>query len=79
MGERMTQETFLERIFSQNYEQLRDRELRLVRVKVPGGLLRLTVDRDCGGVRGLYLTGPTNMVCRGEVTDEDLAAGGKGM
>lgn len=36
MGERMTQETFLERIFSQNYEQLRDRELRLVRVKVPG-------------------------------------------
>ena len=50
-----------------------------VRVKVPGGLLRLTVDRDCGGVRGLYLTGPTNMVCRGEVTDEDLAAGGKGM
>ena len=43
-----------------------------VAVTVPGGLLRITIDRDCGGVRGIYLTGPTNMVAEGEVTDEDL-------
>ena len=23
-------------------------------------------------VHGLYLTGPTNIVCKGEITDEDL-------
>ena len=44
-----------------------------VKVTVPGGLLRITVDRDCCSIRNLYLTGPTNMVCRGEVTDEDLS------
>ena len=44
-----------------------------VKVKVPGGLLRITVDRDCCSIKNLYLTGPTNMVCRGTVTDEDLS------
>ena len=44
-----------------------------VKVTVPGGLLRITVDRDCCSIRNLYLTGPTNMVCQGEVTDEDLS------
>ena len=36
MGERMTREEFLERVFSQRYEELEGRELRLVRVRVPG-------------------------------------------
>ena len=36
MGERMTREEFLERVFSRRYEELRGRELRLVRVRVPG-------------------------------------------
>ena len=36
MGERMTREEFLERVFSQRYEGLEGRELRLVRVRVPG-------------------------------------------
>ena len=36
MGERMTREEFLERVFSRRYEELKGRELRLVRVRVPG-------------------------------------------
>ncbi len=43
-----------------------------VRVEMPGG--ELTIDVSCQGpeIRDLYLTGPTNIVCRGEVTDEEL-------
>ena len=36
MGERMTREAFLEKVFSRNYEELKGRELRMVRVRVPG-------------------------------------------
>ena len=43
-----------------------------VHVTVPGGLLRITIDHDCETIRGIYLTGPTNLVCTGEVRDEDL-------
>ena len=56
-----------------------------VRVNVRGGILYIDVeeiDEEIGGgneaggldtaVHGLYLTGPTNIVCKGEVTDEDL-------
>ena len=43
-----------------------------VRVTVPGGLLRITIDRDCETIRNIYLTGPTNLVCVGEIRDEDL-------
>ena len=41
-------------------------------VRMPGGLLRVTVDQEAGRVRNLFLTGPTNMVCEGEITDEEL-------
>lgn len=43
-----------------------------VRVTMPGG--ELIVDVECEGkeITGLYLTGPTNMVANGEITDEDL-------
>ena len=44
-----------------------------VRVSVPGGELRVTVDRDCETVKALWLTGPTNMVCSGLIQDEELA------
>ena len=44
-----------------------------VRVTVPGGLLRITIDHDCEAIRNIYLTGPTNLVCVGEIRDEDLA------
>ena len=44
-----------------------------VRVHVPGGLLKVTIDREGSDVKGIYLTGPTNIVCRGEITDEELA------
>ena len=37
-----------------------------------GGQLTVDVDREGSAVRNLYLTGPTNIVCKGEVTDEDL-------
>ena len=36
MGNRMTREEFLEKIFSQKYDELKGKDLRLVRVKVPG-------------------------------------------
>ena len=37
-----------------------------------GGTLTVDVNREGGAIRDLYLTGPTNIVCKGEVTDEDL-------
>lgn len=43
-----------------------------VDVSVPGGKLHVTVDRDGDAVKALWLTGPTNFVCEGEVRDEDL-------
>ena len=43
-----------------------------VTVSVPGGELRVTNDRDCEAVKAIWLTGPTNLVCEGEVQDEDL-------
>ena len=43
-----------------------------VRVAMPGGDLYVTVDREDGRVTNLWLTGPTNMVCEGEITDEEL-------
>lgn len=43
-----------------------------VRVTVPGGLLKVTINRDGSDVKDIYLTGPTNIVCQGEITDEDL-------
>ena len=43
-----------------------------VRVTMPGGDLYVTVDREDGRVTNLWLTGPTNMVCEGEITDEEL-------
>lgn len=45
-----------------------------VRVTMPGGELRITVNREGEAIRDLYLTGPTNVVCKGEVTDEELSA-----
>ena len=43
-----------------------------VRVDMTGG--RLTIDAECqdGQVSALFLTGPTNVVARGEVLDEEL-------
>lgn len=45
---------------------------REVAVKNPGGTLYVTVDRSGDAIENLWLTGPTNMVCSGEVFDEDL-------
>jgi len=45
---------------------------RDVAVTVPGGLLRVTVERDGDSIKNLYLTGPTNIVAEGEILDEDL-------
>ena len=38
----------------------------------PGGTLRVRVDMAGDRVRNLWLTGPTNIVARGELTDENL-------
>ena len=43
-----------------------------VEVSVPGGTLRVTIEQDGGAAPAIWLTGPTNIVCEGEVRDEDL-------
>ena len=43
-----------------------------VRVSMPGGDLLITAERCGDTITALWLTGPTNTVCTGEVTDEDL-------
>ena len=37
-----------------------------------GGRLIIDTVREGSVIRDLYLTGPTNIVAKGEVTDEDL-------
>ena len=46
---------------------------RGVRADMTGGTLTVDVERSRGRVTDLYLTGPTNIACKGEVTDEELA------
>lgn len=44
-----------------------------VRVDMTGGTLTIDVEQDSAGhVTDLFLTGPTNIVCKGEITDEAL-------
>jgi len=46
---------------------------RGVNVAMTGGTLIVDVAREGSAITDLYLTGPTNIVAKGEVTDEDLA------
>ena len=46
---------------------------RSVKIDMPGGQLIIDVERTGEHVDNLYLTGPTNIVCKGEVTDEELS------
>ncbi len=43
-----------------------------VRADMTGGTLFVDAERTYSHITELYLTGPTNVVCKGEVTDEDL-------
>ena len=43
-----------------------------VKVNMTGGQLVIDADREGSRIRDLYLTGPTNIVCQGTVTDEEL-------
>ena len=43
-----------------------------VQVDMTGGRLIIDTVREGSVIRDLYLTGPTNIVAKGEVTDEDL-------
>ena len=43
-----------------------------VRVDMTGGQLMVDVVREGERIKNLYLTGPTNIVCKGEITDEAL-------
>ena len=45
---------------------------RGVEVRSPGGTLRVSVDRNGERIENLWLTGPTNLVCEGEILDEEL-------
>ena len=42
-------------------------------VQMAGGRLYITVDMDGDTVKNLWLTGPTNIVAKGEITDEELS------
>ncbi len=46
---------------------------RDVKIDMPGGQLIIDVERTGEHIDNLYLTGPTNIVCKGEVTDEELS------
>ena len=43
-----------------------------VKVDMTGGQLIIDVERDGSRITDLFLTGPTNIVAKGEVTDENL-------
>ena len=43
-----------------------------VQVTMAGGVLTVDVERQGDQVTGLYLTGPTNLVAKGEIFDEEL-------
>ena len=43
-----------------------------VQVDMPGGTLTVDVAQEGGKVTGLFLTGPTNLVAKGEIFDEEL-------
>lgn len=43
-----------------------------VNVDMTGGRLIIDVDRDGEAVKNIYLTGPTNIVAKGEIWDEEL-------
>ena len=43
-----------------------------VKAEMTGGQLIIDAVRDGSAITDLYLTGPTNIVAKGEVTDEDL-------
>lgn len=43
-----------------------------VEFRMQGGTLRMDVSRDGSRIHDLYLTGPTNIVAKGEITDETL-------
>ena len=46
---------------------------RGTRFSMRGGVLKMDVLRDENGrITDLYLTGPTNIVAKGEITDEEL-------
>ena len=46
---------------------------RNAKVDMTGGQLIIDVIRQGDAIQDLYLTGPTNIVAKGEVTDEDLS------
>ena len=43
-----------------------------VRADMTGGTLFIDAERVHSHITELLLTGPTNIVCTGEITDEDL-------
>ena len=46
---------------------------KAVEVQMTGGELIIDAKRRGSRVERLFLTGPTNIVCKGQITDEDLA------
>ena len=51
---------------------LHEKSGKVCDIDMAGGRLTVEVDADCENVRSVYLTGPTNVVCKGVITDENL-------
>ena len=45
---------------------------RQIRADMTGGTLVVDAEKVHNRIKALFLTGPTNIVCRGDITDEDL-------
>ena len=45
---------------------------RSVTAEMRGGTLRVDIDEENGIVKNLWLTGPTNIVAKGEITDQNI-------
>ena len=41
-------------------------------ISMPGGELTVSLTASGGSVQDIYLTGPTNVVCTGDILDEDV-------
>ena len=45
---------------------------KAVKVEMRGGELEINLDVSYGNIKNIFLKGPTNIVCKGEVTDENI-------
>ena len=55
-----------------NFDALRLLSGDELAISMPGGELTVSLTASGGSVQDIYLTGPTNVVCTGDILDEDV-------